>query len=651
MNPTTQLHLLLIDDSDDDAAHIVGALRRGSYEPVWTRVDSAESMRAALARQRWDVLISDHQFPGFGSVEALAVMQETGLDLPFFLVSGAISDTEGAAAMRAGAHDYLSKDNLVRLVPAIERARQAIRRRQGPHDASPTLRASEGRFRRMTELAPAGIGIVCQGRFSYINPALADILGCQRQDDMPVAGLPGSVGIDLTALARSVGEAGRDAPAEIRFQASDRRRTVLEAAVVTLEDDDGGPATLCYIRDITERLATETQLRQADRMASVGSVATGVAHEINNPLAFILLNLDHIADDLGSLLKRGMENGGRHQGPADDALCERLSAWTEAVREARQGAARVRDIVQDLQRLARDDSDDQRPVDVGRLLDWAASMARNEIRQRARLTRAYGQVPAVRAAESRLSQVFLNLLINAAQAIPEGAADSHEIHISTGLHPDGRVAVAIRDTGSGIPSGNLDYLFDPFFTTKPSAVGTGLGLSICQNIVTALGGEILVHSEPGVGSTFTVLLPAAGSAIPVSPAPDTGSPAPTRRRLLVIDDEATLGRALTRALASTHEVEVHTDARTALDALMSGARYDRILCDLMMPVMSGMDFHAEICHLLPTLADTIIFCTGGAFTPGAEAFLARIPNPRLEKPFALVVLRELLDAPAIALAG
>jgi CheY-like chemotaxis protein len=204
--------------------------------------------------------------------------------------------------------------------------------------------------------------------------------------------------------------------------------------------------------------------------------------------------------------------------------------------------------------------------------------------------------------------------------------------------------VEIKDTGSGIPAEIQGRIFDPFFTTKPASLGTGLGLSICQRIVTSVGGQIEVQSQLGNGSTFRVTLEStrtlrASAVVEVAmPVP----PSAPRGRVLVIDDDPAVGSALKLVLAEEHEVTVLTSARRALDQLGAGECFDAILCDVMMPEMSGIEFHDELTHMHPDLAAQVIFLTGGAFTLRAREFLDRVPNPRMGKPFDWPALKALI---------
>jgi CheY-like chemotaxis protein/two-component sensor histidine kinase len=363
-----------------------------------------------------------------------------------------------------------------------------------------------------------------------------------------------------------------------------------------------------------------------------------VAHEINNPLAYIVANIDFARRQFTAASARIAELSGI-QGEISLGLHEVHDALTEA----RQGAERVRSIVRDLKIFARADSDGAGPVSLRRVLESSINMAWNEIRHRARLVKDFGEAPLVDGNESRLGQVFLNLLLNAAQAIAEGASESHEIRVTTRTDGAGHAVVEIRDTGHGIPPEIQSRIFDPFFTTKPPGIGTGLGLWICQGILSGMAGAIEVSSEAGRGATFRVTLPAVRLDAPavVSEAPLAEAP-PHGGRILIIDDEPMIVSALRRALVGDYHVTGMVDGREALALLAQGQRFDAILCDLMMPALNGMDFYDELSRLAPGQQERVIFVTGGAFTPRARDFLERVTNPRVEKPIDFPNLRSLI---------
>jgi len=499
------LRVLLVEDSPDDAARVVEQLRSEGCDLTFDRVESAAGMRAALKKQVWDVVLGDYSMPGFDALEALSIVKESGLDVPFIIVSGTMGEETAVEAMRAGAHDFFVKGNLARLLPAIEREMR---------DA-----AGRGERKRMQE----------------------------------------------------------------------------------------------------ERLLL-------DRLVSIGTLAAGVAHEINNPLAYVIANIDFALDRLPAA------------GPAIESAPD-LAEVILALRQAREGSERIRLTARDLKVFCHTDQDDPTSVDVRAVLESSITMAWNEIRHRARLVKVFANVPRVDANENRLAQVFLNLLVNAAQAITEGNAAGNEIRVST-WHDVAQVIVEISDTGTGIPPEAMGHLFQPFFTTKPAGVGTGLGLSICQGIITDLGGVISVRSQAGSGTTFRVALPGGKLEETMKPSILPSHAALGRRgRVLVIDDEPALVRTIQRLLEVEHHVRTSTDARAALQMLVSEQNFDVILCDLMMPQMTGMEFHAELARAAPLIADRVVFLTAGAFTSKAKQFLDRVPNRRLEKPFDAKTLR------------
>jgi PAS domain S-box-containing protein len=408
----------------------------------------------------------------------------------------------------------------------------------------------------------------------------------------------------------------------------------VEDQTLVLRGEDGRPTSfLGYVIDATERRQLEARMMEMDRMIAVGTLAVGVAHEINNPLAYVIGNLQWASDTLAA------SPGAAAGGPLDEVR--------RALAEAFDGADRVRRVVRDLKALARADATARTPVQLGPIVEAAVSIAWSEIHHRARLVRDLAPTPRALANEGKVAQVLVNLLVNAAQAIPEGHPEANEVRVRTFADGD-RVGFEVSDTGAGIAPEHLPRLFDPFFTTKPPGQGTGLGLSICRTTVEGLGGTIAVESAPGRGARFRVLLPAVDEArAPAASARAT----PARRRVLLVDDEPLVLSALRRLLARDHDVAVASGGREALDRLRSGARYDAVVCDMMMPDLSGIDLHGAVAELDAAQASRMVFMTGGAFTPDACAFLDRVPNPRVGKPFdpaeIAAALRAVCDVTAL----
>ena len=505
---------------------------------------------------------------------------------------------------------------------------------------SEALREAQRRLATLMANLP-GAAYRCRNDASWTMEYMSD--GCLALTGYPADAFLGPEARSITSIthpedrerlwdAVQVAAANRT-PFQVIYRirhASGREVWVWEKGQAIFAHDGQVLALEGFITDITERKQLEARALHSERMAAVGTLAAGVAHEVNNPLAFVQSNVDHVA--------RVVAAGGPGASERGEVL--------EALREAREGTERIRSIVRDLNSFSRAEDTHPKPLDLEDVLTSASSLAANEVRHRARLEREPGGAPPVYASEGRLVQVFVNLIVNAAHALPEGEADRHEVRLRTGTGADGTAWAEVRDTGCGIPPELLPRLFEPFFTTKPAGRGTGLGLSICHTIITGLGGRIEVESTPGLGSTFRVVLPAAqGKPEAPPPAPEKPRPEPpvTRGRVLVIDDEELVGTALRRLLGRVHDVRVSTRADTALEWLLAGEQYDLILCDVMMPHLSGMDFHAVLGARLPSAQERVVFLSGGAFSPAAREFLARIPTGRkLDKPFDPAVLMALL---------
>jgi signal transduction histidine kinase len=304
-------------------------------------------------------------------------------------------------------------------------------------------------------------------------------------------------GMAVSAISRSGGRALEEA-ARLRF-ANAELASGLAALNSELEARVAERTAQLEAASAREREA-ERQIASAARLAVLGTLAGGVAHEINNPLTYLRSNLGYVRDELARLVGE----------PAA------RSALDEALADAAEGVERVRAIVGHLMALSRvERPGEATTVDLHAALDLCADMVRPEIQPKARLRRAYGPVPPVLGSRTRLVQVFLNLLLNAVHAVPEGDPARHEVRLTTRFDPDeARVVVEVSDTGCGIPEASLQRIWEPFFTTKPVDQGIGLGLSICRSLLGALGGRIAVRSQEGAGSTFTVWLRVAGVAEP-----------------------------------------------------------------------------------------------------------------------------------------
>ena len=478
------------------------------------------------------------------------------------------------------------------------------------------LKRSEASFRSLIERSPDAIFVHRADVLVYANATALALLEVQALSELAGSSVPPLLRIEDDCVLSSEGT-----KREGQLTRRDGTKVDVDVASI-LVNFDGRPATLSIARDISARKELMARAMEMDRMIAVGTLAAGVGHEINTPLAYVIANLDFALQQV----------------PRD----ARLAELDQALKDAREGAERVREIVRDLRTFSSSQGTDEVTFELEPVLISSIQMAFNEIRHRARLQRDFQAVPMIAGNPSRLGQVFLNLLVNAAQAIPVGSADQHTITVRASS--DGaEVRVDIVDTGIGIDRDQLAQVFDPFFTTKPVGVGTGLGLFICTRIVREHGGRIEVQSEPGAGSIFSVILPAQRVAQHPTTPPENPLPALHRRvRVLVVDDSPLMARGLTRALKPEHDVSTFTSAREALKHLSENDNFDAVLCDLMMPEMTGVDFHRELEQSKPEIAGRVLFFTGGAFTPSTHAFVRRMGERCLEKPLDLAEVRRKL---------
>jgi PAS domain S-box-containing protein len=409
----------------------------------------------------------------------------------------------------------------------------------------------------------------------------------------------------------------------------------------------GRHVVLAITRDVTERNLLQQRMLQNEKLATVGVLSAGLAHEINTPTAVVLANLGALEGHVQRLRAALAEIGAiaaeappelrkRLEGVVNEGLSAAATAeFNEILHDCQHAGERVRDIVRDLKSFSHIDEGEVALVDLHERLDTSVRMAANEVRYRARVEKYYDrELPPVVASPGKLNQLFLNLIVNAAQAIEVGRAAHNKIVITTGVEGD-RLRVDIADTGAGIAPDALNKLFEPFFTTKAVGVGTGLGLFICHDIVKQHGGELRVESKPGAGTTFTVFLPRhTGFEVRRRATPAPVEPV-TRARVLVVDDEAFLLRAYQRTLGGQHDVTIALGGRAALEALcLTDTSFDVIFCDLMMPDVDGVDVYRYVAEKRPELVPRLVFITGGAYTTRVQDFLASVDNPRLEKPFS-----------------
>ena len=313
----------------------------------------------------------------------------------------------------------------------------------------------------------------------------------------------------------------------------------------------------------------------------------------------------------------------------------------ERFKNALSGAERIKEITQGLGTFSRVEQDRVVPVDIQNTINCAVDLAFNEIKYRAHLVKEFEDVPKVTGSEGRISQVFLNLLVNAAHALDDKAPDRNEIVLRT-WQENGEVCAEVKDTGRGIPEENLKNIFEPFFTTKEAGRGSGLGLAISKNIITGYGGRIEVKSRPEKGTSFLIRLPVAKGA-PKEEKPSSAEmiseDSCISARILVVDDEPCI-RTMVRHMLDEHEVIEAESGIRGQEMLDKDRAFDLIICDMMMPSFSGMDLYDWLCETHPQLAARLLFITGGAFTSKAREYISKAKNRHIEKPFTIDTLRK-----------
>jgi PAS domain S-box-containing protein len=476
-------------------------------------------------------------------------------------------------------------------------------------------------------------GVVVQdahGQIVSSNSAAESILGLSHEQ------LNGRTSID--PRWRSVREdgtpfPGEDHPAMVALRTGQVQRNVVMGvhkpdgsltwininALPLERNGDTVSEVVTTFHDFTGLKNAAARLAIQERLATTGTLVAGVGHEINNPLAFVLGNLDLALEELRSLA-----------GPSPSV---RLRELLDVIGEARLGADRIRKIVRGLRALSREDVALQ-PVDVEPVVETSLSMALHELRPKAAVELEFAELPMILGDESRLTQVLVNLLVNAAQALPAATRATNRIIVRGARFGSDSVRISVIDNGPGIPPELVSRIFDPFFTTKPIGEGTGLGLAVSRGIVHALGGQLTVESQPGLGAQFHLDLPIAHEETLAS---DTSvvAAAGSSGTVLVIDDDLSVLSTMRRVLTRDYVVTAISEPRQALDMLCNGADFDVIFCDLMMPHVSGQEVFDAVRAARPDLAARFIFVTGGATTTAARVFLGELSNDVLEKPFRL----------------
>ncbi|OWY66194.1 hybrid sensor histidine kinase/response regulator [cyanobacterium TDX16] len=635
MNP--HLRILVVEDSEDDMLLMLRELRRSGYTLDYERVETAAQMQAALERQSWDIVIADYTLPKFSAPDALKLLQSQQRDLPFIIVSGTIGEETAVAAMKAGAHDYITKGNLARLLPAVERELREAKERQKRHNAEQALRESEERFRQLAENIVESVFWMSDPKARqqlYVSPAYERIWGrsCESLYVNLMEWLEAIHPEDRQRIQTNFFEqalAGHY-DEEYRIIRPDGSIRWIRDRGFPIQNDSGASYRVVGIaEDITTRKLTEAALRHAQRLESLGTLASGIAHDFNNILTPILATAQLLS------LKLPLDEQDRH-------LLQLIED------SAKRGA----DLVKQILVFARGVEGKRVPLQVRHILSEVMHVARQTFPKTIEI---YTDFPTanlwtVAADATQLHQVFMNLCVNARDAMPNGgtlrlAAENKLVdeachRMNPEACPGSYVAIAISDTGTGIPSELLERIFDPFFTTKEVGKGTGLGLSTALGIVKNHGGFVKVYSEVGRGSQFKVYLPAIEDA-ETQPAAELALLTGNNELILIVEDELSIQQVTQTSLEEyNYRTLIAKDGIEAI-ALYADRKYeiDLVLMDVMMPFMDGLTATRTLQKLNPKIKAIV---TSGLASNNLMAEITEIGvKAFLPKPYTT---KELLDA-------
>jgi PAS domain S-box-containing protein len=641
--------ILIVEDEPIVAKDLQQTLREMNYDAFAIAPSAEEAIKRAAERCP-DIVLMDIRIKGArDGIETAKIFREQFGVSVIYLTAHADEATIQRAAETAPYGYLLKPIKSAELRSAIEVAVFRQQMEKCAYDRERGFRVA------LNSVTDAVVTVDLAGKVTYLNAAAESLIGAKAES---AVGRSADELLQLTNQATSVGDATPlgaalrlkkptdTTQAKLRNVSTGDEHSINESAAPIVESGQLFGAVMVF-RDIGEKKRMQQQLELADRLSSLGTMAAGTAHELNNPLTVVVTNAGILGEELAQLQADLRSTSVREM---TDQSFARMFA---ALGDTQAAASRMGRIVGDLRGFARPVETGSELIDLRRAIEWAVRATAHELQHRAQLRTKLQVAPEIRGDSARLEQVLVNLLVNAAHAIAPGRADFNEIFIGLRTDDRGRAVIQISDTGEGISPDAIGKVFEPFYTTKKAGAGTGLGLAICHGIVKSLGGDIEVASELGKGTAFTILLPPAPhTALPAPALVPLSPPAALCGKILVIDDEKSLLRAMQRILEDDeHGVTATDSAIDALAMIERGDRFDLIISDLMMPTMTGVDFYEALLARNSDLARSVIFVTGGAVTANVDAFLNSVPNPKMEKPFKAAQLRDVVQRALAARAG
>lgn len=626
----TPLNVLIIEDLERDCLLILNELQQGGYETIHQQVHTLEELEDSLTHP-WDLIICDYALAEFDLIDALRLLREKNLDLPFLIVAETISNEMAIAAIKEGAHDYLIKDNLYRLVTVVERElRDAMMRRE--------RRKSESQLHEQAALLDVAQDAILvldfDDQICYWNKSAERLYGWTLTEALhqKAIELLFADTVSLYTEVKNIVKEQGEWQGEWNQRTKDQDSVMIESRWKLLCDSEDQPKSILVVNtDITAKKQLEAQFLRSQRLESIGTLAGGIAHDLNNVLAPILMSVE--------ILKMKL---------TDSSSLQLLNSLESS---AKRGA----EIIKQVLTFARGSEGEKGDLQLKHIIREMVQIARETFPKSIEI---FTDIPKdlwlISGDPTQLQQVLLNLSLNARDAMPNGGQltikakniwlDQTHLFLNLEAKPGAYVLLSVLDTGEGIPSHLKEKIFEPFFTTKPIGKGTGLGLSTLMGIVKSHRGFIEIDSVHGKGSCFKIYFPAQNSTNKILEVPLEEKIIPGNGEgILLIDDERAI-RDITKKTLLSHSYHVFTaeDGAEGIAVYVSHKdRIDGIIVDMKMPIMDGPSTIRALRKLNPYVK--IIISSGVAFDEQqADLSMLRV-NGILQKPYTSYTLLKLLS--------